>query len=404
MSLYTYKATKADGTEYTGEFEAENKGEVYNHISEEGGSVVLVEEKNQKKLDLNKFIAKINRVKEHEKIVFAKNLSAMLEAGLAVSRALDVIRKQTKNPKFASVLQSLAEDISKGTPLNEAMAKFPKTFSKIFISMVQVGEESGNLSGSLAQVGEQMEKTYTLKKKVRGAFMYPIIIMIVMVIIAILMMVFIVPTLSATFADLDVELPLSTKLVIGTSEFMRDHYIIAFGGLIALIVAFVYSLRTKWGSRAFEWFILHMPIVGVLVKEVNSARTARTLSSLLSSGVEMVLAIQITGSVIQNSYYKEVIAEAEEQVQKGVGLSEVFARHEKLYPVFVTEMASVGEETGKISEMFANVATYYEDDVDQKTKDMSTIIEPFLMVFIGAAVGFFAISMLSPTYSLVDAF
>lgn len=404
MALYTYKATKSDGTEYTGELEAEHKGEVYQHIANEGGSVVSVEVVGTKKFDLNGIMTKLNRVKEHEKITFAKNLSAMLEAGLSVSRAIVVIQKQTRNPKFLSVLQSIGDDIAKGTPLHEAMEKFPDVFSSIFVSMVAVGEESGNLTGSLSQVGEQMEKTYILKKKVRGAFMYPAIILVVMVIIAILMMVFIVPTLSATFGDLNVELPLSTRFVIGTSEFMRNHYLVALIGFVALVVGFVYALRTKVGRRSFEWFILHMPIVGKIVKEVNAARTARTLSSLLSSGVDMVLALNITGSVIQNSYYKEVIAETEEQVQKGKTISEVFGRYEHLYPVFVTEMASVGEETGKISEMFANVATFYEEDVDQKTKDMSTIIEPFLMVFIGAAVGFFAISMLSPTYSLVDAF
>lgn len=404
MALYTYTATKADGTEYTGEIDAEHKGAVYEHIADEGGSVVSVEEKKAKKASLSGFMTKINRVKEHEKITFAKNLSAMLEAGLPVSRALDVMQKQTRNPKFIAILQALIADISKGTPLNEAMNKFPKTFSRIFVAMVKVGEESGNMTGALAQVGEQMEKTYTLKKKVRGAFMYPIIILIVMVIIAVLMMVFIVPTLAATFADLEVELPISTRIVIGTSDFMRNHYIVAFIGLIAAIVGFGYALRTKPGKRAFEWTMLHMPVIGGLVKEVNSARTTRTLSSLLSSGVDMVLALQITQTVVQNSYYKAVISEAEEKVQKGKNLSEVFSAHEKLYPVFVTAMMSVGEETGKISEMLGNVATFYEDDVDQKTKDMSTIIEPFLMVFIGAGVGFFAISMLSPTYSLVDAF
>lgn len=404
MPIYIYKAQKEDGSEYESEFQADNKGGVYTHIREEGGTVISVEEKREHKVSLNKLMTKLNRVKEHEKITFVKNLSTMIEAGLAVSRALSVMERQTRNPKLIQVIQSLSADIAKGTPLHEAMEKFPKAFSRIVVSMVRVGEESGNLAGSLAQVGEQMEKTYTLKKKVKGAFMYPAIILTVMVIIGIVMMVFIVPTLSATFADLSVELPLSTRIVIGVSEFLRNNSIVALVGAIALGALFLYSIRTKKGKWAFEGFVLHVPVVGSLVKEVNSARTGRTLSSLLSSGVDMVLALQITGEVLQNTHYKKVLAEAEEVVQKGQPISAVIAKYEKLYPVFVAEMASVGEETGKISEMFANVATFYENDVDQRTKDMSTIIEPFLMVIIGIGVGFFAVSMLSPTYSLVDAF
>ncbi|MBX4210885.1 type II secretion system F family protein [Candidatus Parcubacteria bacterium] len=163
-----------------------------------------------------------------------------------------------------------------------------------------------------------------------------------------------------------------------------------------------FSLRTKKGKRAFDYIILRVPLIGILVKEINSARTTRTLASLLSAGVDYVIAVTITREVLQNSYYKEVLAKAEIVIQKGDPISKVFLEREDLYPTFVGEMASVGEETGKLGEMLLGVAVFYEDEVDQKTKDMSTIIEPFLMVFIGIVVGFFAISILAPTYSLVD--
>jgi len=404
MATYTYKAQKKDGSVYKGEIDAEHKGDVYIHIRNEGGVVISVDLKKDRKLDLNKWVAKLNRVKEHEKIVFAKNLGSMIKAGLSLSRALSVFDRQTKNPKMKEVLQSLMEDVNKGVSLNEALAKHPKVFSKIFISMVAAGEESGTLSESLIQVSEQMEKMYLLKKKVRGAFMYPAIIISVMVIIAIIMLVYVVPTISSVFSDLNVELPLSTRFVIGLSELIRDNVFVFLGAIVALIIGAFYFFKTKVGKRSLDWSLLHFPIIGNLVKETNSARTARTMSSLLSSGIDVVGALDITRDVIQNSYYKDVLSETSKEVEKGKSISEIIAKHENLYPVFVAEMVSVGEETGKISDMFLQIATYYEEDVDQKTKDMSTIIEPFLMVVIGVAVGFFAISMLSPTYSLVEAF
>jgi type IV pilus assembly protein PilC len=268
--------------------------------------------------------------------------------------------------------------------------------------MVKAGEESGNLAGSLKVIAIQMDKSYALSRKVKGALIYPAVIFSVMVVIGVLMMVYMVPTLTATFKGLGVDLPLSTRIVIGISDFLRNHFLIVFLAVVAVIVTIAALLKTKAGSRAFDYFILHLPVIGTIVKEVNSARTTRTLSSLLSSGVDVVVALGVTEEVIQNSFYKEVLGKAHENIQKGDPISAVFIEHENLYPIFVGEMMNVGEETGKMADMLLGVAAYYEDEVDQKTKDMSTIIEPVLMVIIGIAVGIFAISMLAPTYSLVD--
>lgn len=232
---------------------------------------------------------------------------------------------------------------------------------------------------------------------------YPAVIISLIGVLGILMLYFVVPTLTSTFKDLGVELPLSTQFVIAISDFLRFHTILTLGVLVGVFGSGAYALKTKWGKKSIEFVLLKVPLFSPITKEINSARTARTLSSLLSSGVEYVEAIRITRDVVQNSYYRKVLEEAEEKVQKGEPISKVLLSYEKLYPIFVGEMASVGEETGNLAQMFGNVADFYENDVQERTKNLSTLIEPLLMAFIGVAVGFFAISMLTPTYSLVDA-
>lgn len=402
MAHFTYKAVNSSGQSYEGEMDAQDRFVVYRKIRSEGGSVVFVNEVKKRTLFDGKFSNMFGSIKAIEKITFARNLGSMIEAGLSVTRALTVMEKQSKNKKLKAILNSLNENISKGQSLSDGMKEYPKEFSQLFVSMVKAGEESGNLAGSLKVIAIQMDKSYALSRKVKGALIYPAVIFSVMVVIGVLMMVYMVPTLTATFKGLGVDLPLSTRIVIGISDFLRNHFLIVFLAVVAVIVTIAALLKTKAGSRAFDYFILHLPVIGTIVKEVNSARTTRTLSSLLSSGVDVVVALGVTEEVIQNSFYKEVLGKAYENIQKGDPISAVFIEHENLYPIFVGEMMNVGEETGKMADMLLGVAAYYEDEVDQKTKDMSTIIEPVLMVIIGIAVGIFAISMLAPTYSLVD--
>jgi type IV pilus assembly protein PilC len=268
--------------------------------------------------------------------------------------------------------------------------------------MVRAGEESGNLVNSLEVLANQMEKNYLLQKRIRGALIYPGIILCLMVAIAIIMMIFVVPTLTATFTEVNAKLPLSTQIVINSSNLVKDHLFIVLGGGFLVVFSVMQFFHTKIGRRIYDYSILRIPLIGGLVKESNSARTARTLSSLLSSGVQFVTAMDITHDVMQNSYYKKILAEAKEVVQRGDPISTVFIKNEYFYPAFVGEMMCVGEETGKLADMLSGVAVYYEDEVEQKTKDMSTIIEPFLMIVIGVAVGFFAVSMIEPMYSVLN--
>ena len=399
----TYKAVNAEGDSYTDSIEVGDRYELARLLKQKGETLVSVEDPTEKS-ELQKWFYKINNsvgsVKLKEKIFFAQNLSAMLSAGLSLSRALTVAERQTRNNKFKEVIVGLQASVQKGHALSDGMAEYPKVFPQIFVSMVHAGEESGRVADALTTVATQLDQAYQLKQKVKGAMMYPSIIMGAMVIVGVLMMMFVVPTLTATFVELNVDLPKSTQLIIVISDFMKNNIIATLGIMVGIVVSVITLYKWKRTRRGFEWLFLHIPLIKGLVQETNSAQTTRTLASLLSAGVEIIQALSITEEVMQNSYYKQVIVEAQELIQKGKPISNAFLGKEHLYPVLVGEMMSVGEEVGNLSEMLDRVATFYEEDVSQRTKDLSTIIEPFLMVIIGGVVGFFAVSMITPIYSL----
>ncbi len=399
---FTYTAKQVDGSVHSGTIEANDKSGFYAEFRKLNEQILEVNEVIENKFKKINFNISFSRIKIIDKIVFARNLSGMLEAGLSLSRAITVSERQTRNPKLKKIFIDLNADVSAGKTFHEALAVHNKIFPPIFISMVRAGEESGNLAESLKQVSNQMEKSYLIKKKVKGAMMYPGIILCIMAIIGVLMMVFVVPRLTKTFKDMKTELPGSTKFVIWLSDFLSNHYVLGLGIVFAAIFGIIYASKTKIGKRVIDFCILKIPVISTIVKESNSAQTARTLSSLLSAGVDLLVAVKITGEVLQNSYFKEVLQKTEVIVGKGQPLSTVFEKEEKIFPIFVSEMMNVGEETGKLATMLVGVANFYENEVEQKTKDMSTIIEPFLMVIIGLSVGFFAVSMITPMYSVMN--
>lgn len=389
----------SEGKKEVRSVEAENRFSVYAQFEGQGVTVLEVEEDKRKKGGMGS-ITFGTGIKDDEKITFTKNLSAMLTAGLTLSRALSVIARQSKNKYLKSIISSIEERIKTGGTFHEALAEHPKVFSELYIAMTKAGEESGNLAESLKTVARQMDRSYGLQKKVKGAMIYPSIILSAIVIIGVLMLMFVVPTLSSTFDSLGVKLPLATRVIVSISNFMAHNVIVVlvllagfFGGIIAFT-------RSRFGSALILRTSLYIPVIGELVRETMGARATRALSSLLSSGVEMLNAISIASEVVGKNMFGAVLVEAEERVRKGEALSATFIAYPNLFPAFVSDMVLVGEETGKLAEMLGQVAEYYETDVEDRTKDLSTIIEPLLMLFIGVFVGIFAISMISPIYSL----
>lgn len=406
MPLFIYQGQDSSGKKVEKTVSADDRFAVYAIARMEGHTVSSVKETT--KFDLKRLlnVERINyllsRVKDDELIMATRNLGSMLVAGLTVSRALSVIQRQTKNPRLKGVVGSLIEGINQGESFNETLKEFPEVFSDLYVSMVKAGEESGKLSESLSTLAIQMERANNLKKKIKGAMIYPIIVCTIMVIIGFLMMIFVMPQITGTFKGMGKELPAPTQVLISISDFLVEYTLLTVFGLIGAVVGFLYFLKTKWGKIASSWIIIRLPVIGTLAKETNSARTARTLSSLLDSGVDVITSIKITEEVIQNVFYKEILRTTAKRVEKGTALSETFIEREDLYPILVGEMILVGEETGQIAGMLGELAIFYENEVERKTKDLSTIIEPLLMVVIGGAVGFFALALITPIYSISD--
>lgn len=402
MPQFKFKAEKPNGEVYEGKRSAPDKFALYREIKAEGDTVISTKEETEKKSIKVPLLNFFSRVSMHDRILFARNIGLMLEAGLPLSRALSVIERQTPKKNYKKIIGKIGSEISQGRSLSDALTLYPAVFSKLFVSMVRAGEESGSLPKTLKSISNQMMSTYLLQKKVRGAMIYPAIIVGVIIIISFLMLTYVVPTLTAVFADLKLDLPWNTKLIIFASNAMKEHTILFVGTFLILAIGFLWIRRVPAVKRILDGIVLKIPVIKGIVQESNSARASRTLSSLLSSGVEVVQAIEITADVLPNTRFRGVLDLAKERIKKGEQLSVVFAEHTDLYPVFVGEMINIGEETGKLAEMLGNVADYYEEEVSQKTKDLSTIIEPALMIVIGTAVGFFAVSILQPMYSIVN--
>ncbi len=406
MAIFTYTGEDSTGNKVKETVTADDRYAVYDLARKNSHSVSSIEEGSGKVLsgffDLESINAKLSRVKSDELVMITRNLGSMLTAGLTLLRALSVLERQSKNPKLKKVIKTLIEKINTGEQFFEALKEHKDVFSDLYIAMVRSGEESGNLSESLKTLSNQMEKSASLTKRIKGAMIYPTIVLIVMIVIGILMMIFVIPKITDVFKNMEIDLPITTKFIIATSDFFANNTLIVIFGLVSFLTGIIYFFKSKIGKTVSSWLVVRLPVIGTLAKETNSARTARTLSSLLNSGVDVMAAIEITEEVVQNVFYKKILREARTRVEKGTALSEVFIERQDLYPILVGEMIMVGEETGQIAGMLGELAIFYENEVERKTKDLSTIIEPLLMVVIGGGVGFFALAMIAPIYSIGD--
>ncbi len=406
MPKFKYKAKKISGEETEGFREVTDRFELARDLRKEGYILISSgEEGNRggKKSSIWPAIMAIfGRISSSEKMIFSRNLAVMLFAGLSISRALTALGRQTKNTKFQKVLNGLGASLQKGDPFSTALSRYPNVFSGLFTAMVSAGERTGKLPETLNLISQQLERDLTLSRRVKGALMYPAVIIVAMVGIGILMMIFVVPTLIGVFKDLNVDLPWSTKAIIYISNLFINHGILMALGVLVIIGIIFWASRTIKGKKIIDTVFLHIPFFSELIKKMNSSRTTRTLSSLLGSGVDVTEAFDVTKNVLQNNHYKEVLNRAKLEIQKGSPIARVFIEAENLYPALVGEMIAVGEETGQLPSMLLRLADFYEEEVSETTKNLTTIIEPILMVFIGAVVGFFAISMIQPMYSMMS--
>lgn len=404
MPKYKYIAKSLTGEPSSGTIEAKNEHEVARILRQEGYILISIEpgeKKGKKKLQIP--LAFFRGVPLVDKIMFTRNLQVMISAGISLPRALKILAEQSRSRKLRKALLSISEEIIKGKNFSESLEKYPGIFPELFFSMVKVGEEAGTLEEVLGILTQQMEREHELKSKVKGAMVYPAVIIIAMIGIGILMLIVIVPKLAETFEELEIELPLTTRIVIGLGTFLANFWY----SLPIIIIVFIVLLRaafkTKTGKKIFDTLFIKIPVIAPIIIKVNSAYTVRTLSSLIASGVPIVRSLEITSGVLGNIHYKKAISEAAEEVKKGAKLDEVLRKYSNIYPELVVQMIAVGEETGETSSILEKLADFFEDEVTQITKNLSSIIEPIIMLIIGSVVGFFAVSMIQPIYSMVGA-
>jgi len=407
MPTYLYKAKTEKGETEVGIREARSEEDLA-HILRENGLILIASEvaETKKKGGAASFfenlLTRVRGVPLKEKMMFAKHLSVMIKAGVSLDSSLQILAEQTNNYKFKEIIKDLSSQIRKGVSFSYALSNYPNVFDNLFVSMVKVGEVSGTLEEVLRLLAEQMRKEDQLRSRVKGAMTYPAVILIAMTGIGIFMMVSVVPKLMTTFKELNVELPLTTRIIIKTAIFFQ-HYLV-FGVIFIVIGIFCFRLiyKVKKIKCKFHLIYLKLPIFGEIIIKVNSARFARTTSSLIEAGVDLVKTLYIASDTLTNICFKDSLISAAEQIKKGKAFSYALSNYPHLYPPMVLQMVKVGEETGTLADSLKTLAEFYEEEVNNITKNLSSIIEPLLMIIIGTAVGFFAVSMIQPIYSIMS--
>jgi type IV pilus assembly protein PilC len=405
LPKFFYIAKSFQGEDKTGTLEAKDEHELARILHQQG--LVLIsanlEEEKQKKRKFEISLPFFKGVSLSEKMFFTRNLQVMISAGISLPRALTILAAQTRNKNFKMTILNILEEITKGKSFAESLGKYPQFFSELFVSMIKVGEESGTLEDVLKNLTFQMERENDLRSKIQGAMMYPAVIICAMIGIGTLMLIMVVPKLAETFVELGIELPPTTKFVIFLGTFLaKDWFLLPFI-ILALFILLRQTLKTKIGKKFFDKLFLKIPVISPIVKKTNSAQTIRTLSSLITAGVPIVQALGVVSGALGNVYFKGAVAKAQEEVRKGGKLSEALKPYQNLYPLVVIQMMEVGEETGQTADILAKLAEFYEEEVTLATKNIASLIEPILMLLIGGAVGFFAISMIQPMYSMLGA-
>lgn len=402
MPKYFFAAKSQNGDPKTGEMEVQDEHQLARILHQEGYVLLSAETEGKKyKKSFNISIPFLNKVNLKEKLFFTRNLKVMVSAGISLPRSLRTLAEATKNEKFKKVLSEIVEEVSGGKSFSESLKKYPDIFPEIFVSLIKAGEESGTMEGSLTNLSQQLERQNDLRSKIKGAMTYPVVILSAMLGIGAMMLIMVVPKLAEVFKDMGVELPLTTRIVMGLGNFMAQKWYFVIIIVVLSIVAFRTAINTNVGKRAMDKLFLKIPVISPLIQKTNSAYTARTISSLIGSGVPIVSSLEITSKVLGNVYFREALLGASEKVSKGGKLSEALKSYGNLYPLVLIQMIEVGEETGETADILQKLADFFEEEVSNTTKNLSSIIEPVLMLFIGAAIGFFAISMMQPMYSVM---
>lgn len=400
---FEYQARTKAGQVQRGQMEAESEQVLADQLNKQ--DLLLTKAVPIVKSNKNNWLKNIlswQRISVVDKIFFTQNLQVMLKAGLTMVNALSTLADQTGNKRFRNILHDLRQDIEKGQALSEALSRYPKVFPEIFINMVRAGEKSGKLEEVLLHITNQMRKSHTLVAKIRGALTYPIVVIVAMIGIGITMIMFVLPQITSIFTEVDAVLPLPTRILIATSDIVQRSGVWILLALIVLIGFFIYLIHTPKGKKVWHTLLLKLPMAGPIFHKINLAKCARTFSSLLKTDIQIVQTFQITATTVGNVRYREALMLAADQVKKGTTVAQAIGANRLLFPPLVIQMVAVGEETGTLDSVLDELAGFYEEEVDRVMNNLSTVIEPILIVLLGGAVGFLAVSIIMPIYSLTE--
>jgi type IV pilus assembly protein PilC len=339
------------------------------------------------------------KVKEHDIILFARQFSTMIDAGLPIIQCLDILYGQQENATFKKMLKSIKESVEGGATLAESLKKFPKQFDDLFVNMVAAGEAGGILDTILRRLSVYMEKAAKLKSQVKGAMTYPIVTLIIAAIVLAVILVFVIPVFQEMFADFGSELPAFTQLVIDASNFAKKNIIWIVIGLILFIFAFKKVYGTEKGREMVDEMVLKLPVFGVLIRKVAVAKFTRTMSTMLSSGVAILEALDIVAKTAGNKTIEKAVYSVRSDIAEGRTMADPL-QESGVFPSMVCQMIAVGESTGALDSMLEKIAVFYDDEVDQAVENLTALIEPFMLVFLGVTIGGLVIAMYLPIFKM----
>ena len=403
MATFHYTAINEQGKTITGTLDSVSRTTALASLRQKQLRPVTLQASNAKK-KASGFSLRIGtpKVKVADLVAFTRQLSTMVSAGVPILRALTTLQTQAESEAMRDTLAVIVKDVQSGSTLGDAFAKHPNVFSDVYVNMVRAGEAAGILDDILKRVAAQQEKNASIRKKVKGAMTYPVVLLVITIVAFFALMIFVIPQIGKILTDLggpDAELPLLTQIMLGISSFMQNQWYILVAAIAGLIFGARQYLRSPAGKAQFHSTVLKIPVLGTIIQKVAVARFARTFASLMGAGVNVLEALRVTGRATGNKSYEIVLEKSAQDVQNGMQLSQSIAQS-TLFPPIVAQMLAVGEETGQTDTVLVKVADFYEEEVDTAISSISSIIEPVMIVVMGGMIGLIAASVLGPISSL----
>jgi type IV pilus assembly protein PilC len=400
VAAYSYSAINAEGLEHTGEVHAPDIAGAREQLRIRGLLAQYLKELPASGEDSARTVFK--KVKPKTLQIFSRQFATMIEAGLNVVSALVILEQQTDDVYFAHIVRELRADVEGGLLLSQAMSRHPKVFDRLFISMVEAGEAAGILDEVLDRVAFQIEKATQIKRRVKGAMLYPTMVLIFASLVLMGLLMFLVPVFVRIFGQLGGELPTLTQYVVAASDLLRNKYYIIFPGIGLSIWGLRKYKKTEPGRKNWDRIKLKIPMkIGSVVLKVTMARFSRTLSTLVSAGVDIIQALEITGQTAGNWVVEEALADVRAQVHEGVPIAQPLVDN-PIFPPMVSQMVKIGEETGELEKMLGKIADFYEDEVDAAIQSLTSIVEPLMMILVGMMVGVIVIAMYLPMFKMLS--